>query len=87
MIDTPSKRRSSLAKRRLPWLRRFTLPIPDATVDQGDRQHLVGVYSGVLAGEAVPEVTYSRLTGRLSIAPTLSATLHFTPSLSGEISP
>lgn len=87
MIDTASKRRSALAKRRLPWLRRFTLPIPDAVIDQGDRQHVVGVYGGVLAGEAVPVVTYSRLTGRLSIAPTLSATLQVTPSLSGEIRP
>lgn len=29
------------------------LPEPDATIDQGDRQHLLGLYSGVLAGAPV----------------------------------
>jgi hypothetical protein len=52
MIDTPQKRLSALARRRLPWLRRFTLPIPDGTIDQGDRQQVAFVYRGILAGAA-----------------------------------
>lgn len=46
-IDSESKRRAAQS---VPWH-----PIPptaDGTIDQADRQQVVGVYPGVLAGEA-----------------------------------
>ena len=52
-IDTASKRRSSAAARRMPWMRRF-LPKPDGTIGQADRQQGAWVYGGILA--AIPEV-------------------------------
>jgi hypothetical protein len=73
MIDTPQKRLSALARRRLPWLRRFTLPIPDGTIDQGDRQHILGLYSGIAAGEPSEDVTL--LHGWLEF--TAAGRLHF----------
>ena len=51
MIDSPAKRCSAIATRRLPWFRRFA-PLADGTMDQGDRQQLAFVYRGVLAEEA-----------------------------------
>jgi len=47
-LDTTSKRRSSVA-----ILIGFSLlapPLPDGTIDQGDRQHIAFSYSGILAG-------------------------------------
>jgi hypothetical protein len=48
-IDTPEKRRAALATRgrRLPWLRRFTIPRPDGSISQADRMQLAGIYSGI----------------------------------------
>lgn len=45
-IDTQEKR-LSLIGYGLPW--RITLPYPDGGLDQGDRQHLLGLYAGILA--------------------------------------
>lgn len=50
MIDTPAKR-ASLIGYGLPF--RLALPIPDGTIGQGDRQHLVGLYSGILAAAPI----------------------------------
>jgi len=47
-IDTAAKRASALSFFQLGCL----LPIPDGTIGQGDRQHLAGFYSGILAGIA-----------------------------------
>lgn len=44
-VDTAVKRRSVL-NARLPWLRRH-IPLPDGTIDRGDRQTLLGQYAGV----------------------------------------
>lgn len=56
-IDTASKRVSALRK---------TLPLPDATIDQGDRQHITWNYSGILAGALITRIA---IYGRLSIIP------------------
>lgn len=71
MIDTPAKRCSAIATRRLPWFRRF-MPLPDATMDQGDRQQLAFVYRGILAGEL--EVAHGRVIATaVSRQPTMTA--------------
>ena len=49
-LDTTSKRRSSVSLFS-GWL--LAPPLPDGTVDQGDRQHIGLSYSGVLASGAV----------------------------------
>lgn len=54
MPDTRDKRASAIGSRRLPWLRRFTLPLADGSLDQGDRQQVVQVYRGILAGAGDP---------------------------------
>lgn len=50
-LTTVSKRASSQSSRwgRLPFGRRFTQPIPDSTIDQGDRQQAAFAYSGIAA--------------------------------------
>lgn len=55
-INTRNKRCSAML-RRLPWLRRFTLPTPDGTIELADRQQQAWVYTGI-AGE-VAEVEYA----------------------------
>ncbi len=45
-VDTTNKRYSAIHVG-CPW--RSSLPIPDGSVDQGDRQHVAGLYRGVLA--------------------------------------
>jgi hypothetical protein len=56
-IDTLSKRVSAL---------RQTLPIPDGTMSQGDRQHVLWQYSGILAIELI---LYIVIHGTASLAP------------------
>lgn len=51
MIDTRSKRASAACILAC-WI--VSPILPDATLDQGDRQHATWVYSGVLAEEFVP---------------------------------
>lgn len=46
--DTKTKR-LSLIGYGMPF--RLTLPEPDAEIDQADRQHLLGLYGGLLAAE------------------------------------
>lgn len=46
-IDTAAKRHSAI-NWGLPWR---TMPLPDGTIDQGDRQHVALMYSGILASE------------------------------------
>jgi hypothetical protein len=55
-IDTAVKRRSSVAARRMPWMRRFT-PKPDGSVSQADRQQGPWVYVGIAAAEVVADAT------------------------------
>lgn len=59
-VDTRDKRSSAIGSRRLPWLRRFTLPLADGTMSAGDRQQTAFVYRGVLAGEAAGNVLFDR---------------------------
>ena len=47
-LDTASKRISSVGL----WGAVLALPLPDNTLSQGDRQHMAGTYSGILAGAA-----------------------------------
>jgi hypothetical protein len=47
-IDTATKRASMLT-----FSSNHLLPIPSGAFDQGDRQTLLGLYSGILAGAAV----------------------------------
>lgn len=51
-LDTRNKRCSAMAVR-LPFLIGLGLPLADGTIAQGDRQHTVQMYSGILAGAAV----------------------------------
>ena len=60
MIDTPEKRCSAIATRRLPWIIRRFAPLPTGTIDQAARQHLAGMYSGILAGPPIPTVIVIR---------------------------
>lgn len=48
-LDTASKRASSVGL--LLWSIQ-TPPLPDGTLAQGDRQHIAGTYSGILAAAA-----------------------------------
>lgn len=48
-IDTAAKRKSAVHASS-PW--RNTVPFPDGVINQGDRQALAYLYSGILAGEA-----------------------------------
>lgn len=52
-VDNAVKRGSAFTLRRLPWFRRFALPMPDGEIDQADRQQVGWVYAGILAGELV----------------------------------
>lgn len=61
-VDTAAKR-MSLVGYGMPF--RLALPAPDGTIGQGDRQHLAGLYSGILASAGVvavpifrPAITY-----------------------------
>lgn len=45
-LDTRSKRASSVGIMRMNML---APPLPDATISQGDRQHIAISYSGILA--------------------------------------
>lgn len=49
----PVDRRSVLANRygRLPFGRRFTLPVPDGAIEAQDRQIISGEYAGIAAGD------------------------------------
>jgi len=55
-IDTKAKRASALAFQSV-WL---TLPPPDGTIGQGDRQNAARTYAGILAEEAVAVVAETR---------------------------
>lgn len=65
-------------------------PIPDGAIEQGDRQHLVGLYAGILARaraavEGPMTVAASMTTPGLAVAlslPTISASLRI-PSAAG----
>lgn len=48
-LDTRSKRSSSVGILRVGML---APPLPDATISQGDRQHIAVSYSGILAAAA-----------------------------------
>jgi hypothetical protein len=53
-MDSENKRRGALTFRFWPLFP--LLPTADSTVDQGDRQMLVGVYPGILAAAAEPVI-------------------------------
>ena len=53
-IDTAAKRSSSLDHEE-PWT--WGAPLPDGVIDQGDRQHSIWSYSGILAGAPIVVVT------------------------------
>lgn len=49
-VDSRQKRTSMISSgRRLPWFRRFTLPVPDSSVETPDRAQLASIYSGLIA--------------------------------------
>jgi hypothetical protein len=52
-LDTTSKRASAVQLMK-PWT--ISPPLPDGTIDQGDRQHIAATYSGILAGTFVAPV-------------------------------
>lgn len=53
-VDSLRKRKSCIGFG-LPF--RLTLPVPDGALDQGDRQHAVGLYYGILAVTPSPVPT------------------------------
>lgn len=57
-VDTAAKRLSALHLGS-PW--RLTLPLPDGTIGQADRQTLTYLYGGISAGAPVAEAPYARL--------------------------
>lgn len=59
-LDTVSKRASSVSLLSA-WL--LAPPIPDATLDQGDRQAIAYSYSGILAGAAAVVMLVRRVIG------------------------
>lgn len=61
-LDTRNKRASACFPL-MPW--RAMLPAPDGAINQGDRQQVVFLYSGILAGGTVAD------TGRGAIVPLL----------------
>ena len=76
-VDTAAKR-SSAINPRLPWR---TLPFPDAAVGAGDRQAIVWLYSGILAGAVVipepePEPEPEVVLTLIDVTAPTSATLH-----------
>jgi hypothetical protein len=80
-IDTAAKRASVLGFALVPLL----LVPPDGVIDQGDRQTLLHLYSGVLAGAppAVSPATF--VIGSVVIFPILDATLDVRPILDGSV--
>ena len=50
-IDTRDKRSSAIHVS-LPW--RGLLPLPDGSLNQGDRQHTAYMYRGILASSGTP---------------------------------
>ena len=64
-LDTRDKRSSAIGLT-LPW--RGMLPLPDATFNQADRQHIVWLYRGILASSVVidtdPDVIWTYPSGR-----------------------
>lgn len=56
-IDTAAKRGSAICVS-MPW--RPFLPLPDGVIDQGDRQAVPFMYSGILAANPAPVVTKAR---------------------------
>lgn len=59
-VNTPSKRISAVAVRRLPWLRRFAI-LPDGSIDKQDRKQAALVYRGL-----TPSTKIVRRTVRVS---------------------
>lgn len=59
-LDSVSKRGSSIGLFSS-WM--VSLPIPDGTISQGDRQHTAWSYSGILAAE--PLLRFRRGVGRM----------------------
>ena len=69
-VDTAGKRSSVIHTLGI-WSLAYL--VPDGVIDQGDRQHIVGLYSGVLAGPPVPTFNRERwllYTNQIRIAPT-----------------
>ena len=62
-IDTLAKRASVLN------IASLQLPIPDGTISQGDRQSLLRVYTGILAGVVAVAVknAWNKLSIRLGV--------------------
>jgi hypothetical protein len=50
-IDTTEKKLSAISFR-IGWICPL-LPVADGSIDQGDKQHLLRLYSGILAGPLV----------------------------------
>lgn len=68
-MDTRDKRCSAIYVLQ-PW--RGMLPLPDSSLDQGDRQHVAFVYRGILAGApggatliALERAAFRRVFGRV----------------------
>ncbi len=89
-VDTKNKRYSAIHVG-CPW--RSSLPIPDGTVDQGDRQHVAGFYRGVLAAAAADADGHlcgtvsalERLLGEANVRQRMTGTVDVSERLAGEV--
>jgi len=79
MIDTRAKRMSSFHET-LPWM---TLPDPDGSIDQADRQQNAWRYSGILA--EAPEGDGNVLECFLSVAPVFFGRVDASAAIASEI--
>lgn len=76
-VDTTEKKLSLLQFGK-PFV--VTLPVGDGTIDQGDRQHLISLYSGILAQEvvlAVPGLEFTAPENRMHFE-AVTNRFHFT---------
>ncbi len=86
-LDTRSKRASSVG---ILLVSILAPPLPDATIAQGDRQHIAWSYSGIAAAAPAIEGPPYYITGSLdpiirltgSLKPTLYATGSLEPTIS-----
>jgi hypothetical protein len=76
-MDTRSKRASSVGIGLL-WL--LSPVAPDATLDQGDRQHGAATYSGILAGEPI-QLTVSAIPLTARYSPSIALDAVYSPSI------
>ena len=80
-IDTAEKRYSAIHVT-MPW--RSASPIPSGAIDQADRQTIAFLYSGILAGGAVPSTPLLN-EGDVYFVTTFTGDLPFVTTTTGNV--